>query len=433
MTHDILILFQPRTRYSLVMLSRRILLALPFAPLALRASDSFYLRSHDHVVFYGDSITDQRLYTTFVETFVVTRFPRMPVQFTHAGWGGDRVTGGGGGNLETRLQRDVFDQKPTVLTTMLGMNDGRYRAYDPAIFDEFAQGYARLVALVQARQPACRITLIRPSTYDDVTRPPLFEGGYNQVLVKYGDYLAQLGKDRHCDVADLNTLLVRTLEAAQAQNPTLAQQILPDRVHPQPSGHVVMAQALLDAWRAPSLVSNTVLDTNPRNVIVTENTNVTDLAVEESISWNQLDWALPMPLNLRDPATAMAQKLSGFTPRLNRHLLTVHGLAASQWQLSIDQQPIARFNSAQLQEGINLAEHDTPMMRQARRVHDLTLKRTRIKNARWREVQVPLESEGLDTRLATLNQLESMAIELERNQRLAAQPEEHVFKLTKVS
>ena len=129
----------------------------------------------------------------------------------------------------------------------------------------------------------------------------------------------------------------------------------------------------------------------------------------------------------------MAQKLSGFTPRLNRHLLTVHGLAASQWQLSIDQQPIARFNAAQLQEGINLAGYDTPMMRQARRVHALTLQRTRIKNARWREVQVPLESEGLDTRLATLNQLESMAIELERNQRLAAQPEEHLFKLTKVS
>ena len=415
------------------MLSRRTLFALPFAPLALRANDAFYLRSHDHVVFYGDSITDQRLYTTFVETFVVTRFPKMPVHFTHSGWGGDRVTGGGGGNLETRLKRDVFDQKPTVLTAMLGMNDGRYRAYDPAIFDEFAQGYARLVDLVQARYPDCRITLIRPSTYDDVTRPPLFEGGYNAVLVRYGDFLARLARERHCDIADLNTLLVKTLQAANAENPTLAQRFLPDRVHPQPSGHLVMAQALLDAWRAPSLVSNTVLDTNPRNVIVTENTNVTDLAVEDAISWNQLDWALPMPLDLKDPALALAQKLSGFTQRLNRHLLTVHGLPAGQWQLSIDRQPVSQFTAAQLQEGINLAEHDTPMVRQARRVHDLTLKRTRVKNARWREIQVPLESEGLDNRLAVLNQLEAMALELERNQRLAAQPVEHVFHLTRAS
>jgi hypothetical protein len=36
----------------------------------------FYLHDGDRVVFYGDSITDQRLYTTFIETYVVTRFPQ---------------------------------------------------------------------------------------------------------------------------------------------------------------------------------------------------------------------------------------------------------------------------------------------------------------------------------------------------------------------
>ena len=415
------------------MLSRRMLLALPFAPLALRASDAFYLRANDRVVFYGDSITDQRLYTTFVETFAVTRFPKMPVSFTHSGWGGDRVTGGGGGNLETRLKRDVFDHWPTVFTSMLGMNDGRYRAYDPALFDEFAQGSARIVDQVRAKFPDCRITLIRPSTYDDITRPPLFEGGYNAVLIRYGDYLAQLAAERHCDVADLNALLAKTLKVANAENPTLAQRLLPDRVHPTPSGHLILAQALLDAWRAPSLVSSTVLDTNPRNVLATENTNVTDMAVEDSVSWNQLDWALPMPLDLRDPVLDLAQKASGFIPRFNRHLLTVHGLAAGQWQLTIDRQAVAKFSAADFQGGVNLGAYDTPMGRQARRVHELTLKRTRIKNARWRELQVPLEAESLDTRPATMAQMDELALELERKQRAAAQPVEHVFKLEKVS
>ncbi|MBY0506482.1 MAG: SGNH/GDSL hydrolase family protein [Bryobacteraceae bacterium] len=415
------------------MLSRRNLLALPFAPFVLRATDAFYLRGGDHVVFYGDSITDQRLYTTFVETFVVTRYPKMPVRFTHSGWGGDRVTGGGGGNLETRLQRDVFAHRPTVFTSMLGMNDGRYRAFDPAFFDEFLQGYNRLVSLVQARVPECRITLIRPSTYDDITRPPMFEGGYNAVLVRYGDALAKLAQERQCGIADLNGLLAKTLQGANAENATLAQRFLPDRVHPQPSGHLVMAQSLLDAWRAPSLVSRTVLDTNPRNVIVTENTNVTDLAVEDAVTWNQLDWALPMPVDPKDPALALAQKHSGFTARLNQHLLTVHGLAAGDWSLSIDRQPIARLGAAQLREGVNLADYETPMAKQARRVHDLTLKRTRIKNARWRELQVPLENEALDASAATMSQLDALALELERAQRLAAQPVEHVFKLEKAS
>src|SRR5438105_747035 len=98
------------------------------------ARGEFYLKDGDRVVFYGDSITDQRLYTTFVETYVVTRFPSMNVSFVHSGWGGDRVTGGGGGSIHRRLDRDVFAYKPTVVTVMLGMNDGSYRPYDDNIF-----------------------------------------------------------------------------------------------------------------------------------------------------------------------------------------------------------------------------------------------------------------------------------------------------------
>src|SRR4051794_12992006 len=75
------------------------------------AADAFYLKDGDRVVFYGDSITDQRLYTTFVETYVVTRFPKLNVSFVHSGWGGDRVTGGGGGSIDLRLKRDVFAYK----------------------------------------------------------------------------------------------------------------------------------------------------------------------------------------------------------------------------------------------------------------------------------------------------------------------------------
>src|SRR6478752_1154042 len=93
----------------------------------------FYLKEGDRVVFYGDSITDQRLYTTFTETYVLTRFPAMKVDFIHSGWGGDRVGGGGGGPIDVRLERDVIAYKPSVMTIMLGMNDGSYKALDEDI------------------------------------------------------------------------------------------------------------------------------------------------------------------------------------------------------------------------------------------------------------------------------------------------------------
>src|SRR5262245_48422298 len=96
------------------------------APLA---QSTFYLKDGDRVVFYGDSITEQRLYTTFTETYVLTRFPKLKVSFVHSGVGGDRVTGGWAGDIDLRLNRDVFAHQPTVMTIMLGMNDGSSRAF----------------------------------------------------------------------------------------------------------------------------------------------------------------------------------------------------------------------------------------------------------------------------------------------------------------
>src|ERR1700674_1857971 len=96
----------------------------------LGASPEFHVRDGDTVVFYGDSITNQRLYTVFTETFVLTRFPGMKVTFIHSGWSGDRVSGGGRGPVDVRLDRDVLAYQPTAITIMLGMNDAEYRPFD---------------------------------------------------------------------------------------------------------------------------------------------------------------------------------------------------------------------------------------------------------------------------------------------------------------
>src|SRR5438552_12219675 len=154
----------------------RTLCFVAFVALQARA-ESFALKEGDRVVFYGDSITDQRLYTTFVEDYVVTRFPHEKIRFVHSGWRGDRITGGGGGPIDLRLDRDVIAYRPTVMTIMLGMNDGSYRAFDPSIFDRYARGYEHIVTKVKQALPGVRLTLIQPSPFDDVTRAPTFEGG----------------------------------------------------------------------------------------------------------------------------------------------------------------------------------------------------------------------------------------------------------------
>ena len=155
-----------------------LLAAVALTTLATAENNPFHLKDGDRVVFYGDSITDQRLYTTFAETFVVTRFPGMNVSFVHSGWGGDRVTGGGGGAIDLRLTRDVFAHKPTVMTVMLGMNDASYKAFDAGVYSTYTNGYQHIVDSMKKNSPSTRMTLIQPSPFDDVTQPPKFEGGY---------------------------------------------------------------------------------------------------------------------------------------------------------------------------------------------------------------------------------------------------------------
>ena len=320
-----------------------------------RAAGAFAIKDGDRIVFYGDSITDQRLYTTFVETFIVTRFPAMSVSFVHSGWGGDRVTGGGGGKVDHRLERDVFAYKPTVVTVMLGMNDASYRPFDQKIFDVYAKGYTHLVESLKSNLPGVRITLIQPSPFDDVTRKPNFEGGYNQVLTRYGEFVKSLAEKEGATVADLNTPVVTALKKAMELDATGAKELIKDRVHPGAGGQLLMAEALLKAWNAPAVVSLVELDAASGKVTTQDQSRVDDLKVNGSISWTQLDSALPMPVDSKNAAIALALKASDFETALNQQILKVTGASAPKFTLTIDGEKIAELTRDQLASGVNLA------------------------------------------------------------------------------
>jgi lysophospholipase L1-like esterase len=393
------------------------------------ADKPFYLKEGDRVVFYGDSITDQRLYTTFTETFVVTRFPKLNATFVHSGWGGDRVTGGGGGKIDTRLQRDVIAYKPTVMTIMLGMNDASYRAFDQNIFDTYANGYSNIIQSVKKELPNIRITVIQPSPFDDVTRPPNFEGGYNAVLLRYGQFVKELGEREKLHFADLNTGVVDAVKKADAVHHENAIKLNPDRVHPAPAGQLLMAAELLQAWNAPALVTAVEVDAKGKKVVGTK-TKASIQSGEGALSWTQEDEALPMFVDFNDPVFALALKSSDFTETLNQQTLKVSGLEDGQYSLTIDKEKFGPFAAADLAKGINLTSMMTPMMTQAREVHRLTLQHNEIHFLRWRNVQVKVSQDlqHLDEALKGLDALEEDIVKL---QRAEAQPRKRTYTLTK--
>jgi lysophospholipase L1-like esterase len=405
----------------------------PFlSPFPAKGQSPFYLHDGDRVVFYGDSITDQRLYTTFTESYVVTRFPALNIAFTHSGWGGDRVTGGGGGPIDLRLARDVFPYRPTVMTIMLGMNDGSYKAFDDATFHTFTAGMEHILDSVHQTAPDCRITLIQPSPYDDVTRSPLFADGYNAVLLKFSDYLGNLARTRHLDLADLNNPVTAMLRKALAADPEQAQKILPDRVHPAAAGHIVMAAALLKAWNAPALVSDVTIDAQS-GTAHTQNAKVEGVKTGPQLAWTETEAALPMPIDPRDKLLELTLKTSGFVDALDRETLKVTGLTAASYELKIDGVSAGRFPNGDLANGINLATLNTPMLRQALEVHAQTLKHNNIHFARWRTIETGLATDGSPaTKFETEAALDKLDNELVAEQRAAAQPRQHHYELSPV-
>jgi lysophospholipase L1-like esterase len=409
-------------------------LAALLAAAPVPAPPSFHLRSGDRVVFYGDSITDQRLYTSFVETFVLTRFPHLDVRFVDSGWGGDRVTGGQGGRVDVRLQRDVIAHHPTVVTVMLGMNDGRYRPFEQPIYDRFIDGYERLIRTLRTELPQARLTVIQPSPYDDVTRPPFEGGSYNQVLLRFGAFIRKVAERDHLTFADFNGDLVSVLQKMNAEDPKVALKVIPDRVHPTDAGHLVMTQSLLRAWGAPATVTAVELDGTRGRLVAATNTEVSELVrADGSVRWSQLDRALPMPIDLTDPVIQMATAASGFVARLNQQPLKVTGLGAGPYALRIDDQQVGVFRGADLAKGINLAVLPTPMLKQASDVHDLTLKHNDIHFTRWRLIQTRLERDGAVQTGGALDALDRLEQEIIDRQHLTARPRVRRYEVVPVS
>src|ERR1051325_11103459 len=73
---------------SIVLGVRALVVAILFSQSVARAGD-FLIHDGDRVVFLGDSITEQRLYTTYIEAYALTRHPKWNLIFRNVGWGGD--------------------------------------------------------------------------------------------------------------------------------------------------------------------------------------------------------------------------------------------------------------------------------------------------------------------------------------------------------
>jgi lysophospholipase L1-like esterase len=351
-------------------------------------AQQFALKDGDTVVFYGDSITAQRLYTKDVEEFVLTRYPTLHLRFLNAGVPGDSVNGGYAGTIAERVQRDVAPFHPAMITVMLGMNDGGWAQGSPEIDAAFQKGFRALLDALHTAAPGAALTLICPTPYDEITHGTEFPG-YSRVIDTFADDVSQIGAqlqasgDKDVLVADFHRPLTAALDRAKTQFPQLAPLIVPDRIHPAEIGHWIMAAALMSAWHVNPVVSRLALNAASAQVIDRDRTTVTQLEKSaQGLEWTELDDALPLPLDFNNAMTPVLLRISDVA-QLDQMLLRIESLDPGQYELLIDGKPIAVFSREELQRGVNLALYKTPMLDQARGIDGTEDRRATLDQARF--------------------------------------------------
>ncbi len=83
------------------------------------------LEQGDRLAICGDSITEQKMYSRIIETYLTACTPQLEITARQYGWSGEKTDGFLG-----RMDNDCLRFEPTIATLCYGMNDARYRPFD---------------------------------------------------------------------------------------------------------------------------------------------------------------------------------------------------------------------------------------------------------------------------------------------------------------
>lgn len=332
-------------------------------PLSAVHAEDFFFKDGDRVVMIGDSITEQHLYSNYVEMWTVTRFPKWKITFRNVGIGGDRSVGG-----NSRFARDVLLHKPTAMTVDFGMNDGSYREFSDQTFKPYMDGLQGMAD--QATAANIRTAWVTPQPLDNDEQGKTALTGYNQTLEKFSDGVRAISEKNSGKFVDQFHPYLQVLDAARSKADKYNRITAGDAVHPGPPGQVLMAASILKGMNFPSLVAAVEIDAKQNKVVSQENCSVEGLqATATSVKFKKLDKALPF-------FPEDASSILPWTPildELNDYKIQVTGLAPGKYKVRIDSVDVAELSAESLGAGVDIAAEvlkSGPIAEQAKKVKE---------------------------------------------------------------
>lgn len=305
------------------------------------------LRPGDLVAVIGDSITEQKLYSIYIEQYLLLCQPAENLMAMQFGWSGERAS-----RLVPRVNNDVLTFKPTVVTTCYGMNDGNYRPVEPSTLDAYRQPMTEAVRKLKAG--GVRVIVVgSPGVVDpkSFNRPGANADAYNQTLAALRDVAREVAAAEGVLFADVHAVMMDAMTKAKAARGA-DYLIAPDGVHPFGNGHLAMAYAFLKALGVNGDIGTLTVDYAAGTATGSPGQRVTDyVAGQLSVESTRYPYCFAGKEDGTD--TRAMSAFIPFNDELNRYLLVVKNAparASVTWGSASKE-----FTSAQLAAGINLA------------------------------------------------------------------------------
>ncbi len=336
-------------------------------------------KAGERVAFTGNSITDGGHYHSYIWLYYMTHFPGRRMEFFNAGIGGDDAN-----NMYMRLDDDVFNRKPTVITLVFGMNDTGYWDFlkpkpeaDSIAAARVAKAYSTF-SKIQDRfkqMPEVRKIMIASSPYDEtVKKSNNYFPGKSAAMARIAAFQEEAAKKNNWDFVDFFKPMT-AINVSEQQKDSTFTLCGGDRIHPGNDGHLVMAYIFLKTQGlAKQDVANIEIDVTAKQVKQSVNCKLTGLScADNKVKFSYLANSLPYPIDTiprgwnETKRASDALKLIPFMNEFDREFLQVKGLDGSKtYALKIDGSTVGKWNGSSFAEGINMAAiTTTPQYKQA--------------------------------------------------------------------
>ena len=378
----------------------------------------------DRLAICGDSITEQKLYSALLETYLTACLPELDITCRQYGWSGEQA-----GGFLNRMTNDVLRFKPTLATTCYGMNDFRYVPYDEAIAVEYRKNQTAIVAAFQ--EINCQVVLGSSGIIDSVPQWVKSATGSQQdlnlALARFRNIDIEISKAEKTAFADIYRPMLLADHAAKKQYGPDFKISGKDGVHPGWAGQLVMAYGFLKGLGADGDLGSVTYDesagtataANGHQVLATENGKIT-------LRSSRLPFCTGPGATNQDDSIRAGLALVPFDDELNRFTFRITSPKAESYTITWGDQSRA-YTASQLKDGINLAKDfdNNPLVPAFKKVWDAVSKK---QDYETRQIKALVHGpEGATDPETTFALTEKVRAPLEKAVLAAKQPAEHII------